>query len=282
MIAIAWCAVLYLLVDAFRLRQRLSGLRVLRSATVQEDSLSISEDGADDYRVWCAEGAHVPDGLVTAAVVHARNEGLVAIDVVPTDWSGLDALAFARRVDTRTFRSDKLMKGVSAACMVVASTRHVERLDRLPEGTNVPPSTIAWLSESLKVAATDRVITELVRPGAPRSVGWSAVVAAGSQASSRAPVVAILAVNLVAVMRNWTVAYRDTQPAWSLHRNGAGAVVVPARHRAWRWGLGTERSCGPHVESPVIQARRALKMLSMLRRSSDTVNGASSNLLHLM
>ena len=56
-IAIAWCAVLYLLVDAFRLRQRLSGLRVLRSATVQEDSLSISEDGADDYRVWCAEGA---------------------------------------------------------------------------------------------------------------------------------------------------------------------------------------------------------------------------------
>ena len=129
---------------------------------------------------------HVPDGLVTAAVVHARNEGLVAIDVVPTDWSGLDALAFARRV-MHSFRSDKLMKG-GAACMVVASTRHVERLDRLPRVPMCHPLQ-SWLSESLKVATTNRVAHRMVPQIAPRSVGWSAVVAAGSRASSRAPVV---------------------------------------------------------------------------------------------
>ncbi len=181
-----WCVTAFLLLDAIRRRQRLQGLRALRATPLRQDAITINEAGTGDYRVWIAHGAVVPEGVALAAVVLARNEGLVALDVVPTDWPGLDAFDFARRTDTRTYRDDKLARGVSAACMLVASTRHLERIGPSPEESRVDPVTLASLSERLKVIASDRANFR-IGPGvvAPRTDEWSAVITTGSQCSGR-------------------------------------------------------------------------------------------------
>ena len=180
--AVVWCLAGYLCFDALRRRQRLQPLRVLRASPLRRDTLAIDEEGAGDYRVWVTEGAEVPQGVVVAAIVSARNEGLVALDIVPTDWPGLDAWAFANRVDIRTYRDDRLAVGVSAACALVASTRHLSRLDDVPSDSTISATELAYLSERLKILAPDRV-AHRAGPGvsAPNDPAWSAAVAVGTQ-----------------------------------------------------------------------------------------------------
>jgi hypothetical protein len=268
-------------VDALRLRQRLGGLRVLRPAPMQEQSLAMGEAGSDDYRAWFAEGAQVPDGLVAAAIVHARNEELVAIDVIPTDWPGLDGLSFSRRTDTRSYRTDKLALGTSAACMLVASVRHLERVPTLPASVHISPRELARLSECLKSTASDRV-THRVGPGlvAPSGGAWSAVVAAGSSSNNRMPVAGLLLSSLGWFFGLLILCTVELPPQARL---GLGAALMlwlfqPAI--ALGGGSWSPNDLAALIWSrPLIQAQKALKMLKELSESSvlETVRYSSTD-----
>lgn len=93
------------------LRRRSAALRVLA------DTAATAEDA---YRVLPADGVRLDPGTIAAARMHARAEGLAALDLVPRDLAVAQALDLLREVDPATYRGDRLTPGRGACHALLA------------------------------------------------------------------------------------------------------------------------------------------------------------------
>ncbi|MEU1849968.1 class I SAM-dependent methyltransferase [Streptomyces sp. NPDC019990] len=128
--------------NAVRLRGRLAGLRLLEP--------SAGPPPSPDYRFLLACGVRLDDETRRAAGAFAYREGLEVLDLLPGDLPTAELLDFARWVDTRSFRRDRLAFGRSAQHAVVVEAAALKRLGiPLPAGPDLAGLSPAELTDLL-------------------------------------------------------------------------------------------------------------------------------------
>lgn len=120
---IVWCWLVTggLLVNAIRLRRRLTGLKRLPGVErlpTPAEGLADLED--EPYELVAAEDVEVPAGTERAAVAYARDHSLGVLDLVPADLPVERALDLARVVDPDAYRNDRIGLGRGAGHALVA------------------------------------------------------------------------------------------------------------------------------------------------------------------
>ncbi|MDQ0748556.1 SAM-dependent methyltransferase [Streptomyces africanus] len=127
--------------NAVRLNRRLSGLGVLEPS---------ADPPSPDFRFVLASGVRLDDATRRAASAFASREGLKVLDLLPGDLPTVELLDFARLVNTRSFRRDRLAFGRSAQHAVVVEAAVLERLGTpLPAGTDLAGLSAAELTDLL-------------------------------------------------------------------------------------------------------------------------------------
>jgi ubiquinone/menaquinone biosynthesis C-methylase UbiE len=126
-------AVLYL-ADAARMRRRLAALPVLAPPEPPPNG--------EAYVLLLAPDAKLSEPDQAAAIVHAVKQGLLAVDLLPAQWSTLPALGFAQAVNPQTYRQDRLAQGWSAGQGMLVSR---ELLGRAGLEATAPTDALGFL-----------------------------------------------------------------------------------------------------------------------------------------
>ncbi|MER5977391.1 class I SAM-dependent methyltransferase [Streptomyces sp. NPDC001857] len=215
--------------NAVRLDRRLAGLRPLEPS---------AEPPSPDFRFALAAGVRLDDETRRAACAFASREGLKVLDLVPGDLPTEELLDFARLVDTRSFRRDRLAFGRSALHAVVVEASVLERLGRpLPAGTDLSGLSAADLTDllgSLKKCAPNTTGFALA-PGL-RSVRRTARERVAARPDTTfVPLPAVLAARLAAGAL--TLACLAKAPAW-----GTAALAGYALQPTLVRGFGKTRA----------------------------------------
>ncbi|WP_051704935.1 MULTISPECIES: class I SAM-dependent methyltransferase [unclassified Streptomyces] len=212
--------------NAVRLNRRLAGLRLLEPS---------ADPSSPDFRFVLASGVRLDDATRRAACAFASREGLQVLDLLPGDLPTAELLEFARLVNTRSFRRDRLAFGRSAQHAVVVEAAVLERLGTaLPAGTDLAGLSAAELTGllgQLKKCAPDTT-GFAVAPGL-RSVRRTARErVAARPGDTFVPLSAALAARLAAGAL--TFACLATAPAWGAAAL-AGYALQPALVRGRRF-----------------------------------------------
>jgi SAM-dependent methyltransferase len=116
MIWIAGILIGLFVLDALRMRARISGLPVLGASRASADA------GAEaDSKLLTAPGVELDDATRIAVRAHAAERGLDVIDIIPGDLPTTRALAFAQLVDIPSYRRNRLAPGRTASHAVLVS-----------------------------------------------------------------------------------------------------------------------------------------------------------------
>lgn len=108
--------VVYLLLDAAKLRARAGQLRVLRPAAGDsEDFLSYPDDLPSDVR--------------ESAIEFARTEDLGLVDVIPANLTTTAAVDLLRAVEPARYRGGRWVRGISAGDAIVCGRKAIDKLD---------------------------------------------------------------------------------------------------------------------------------------------------------
>lgn len=110
-----------------------------------------------------APGVQLSEATLAAARAYGAREGLEVVDLVPAGLAVLDTLELADQMDPRTYRQDRLARGVGARQATLIRRGVLDRLEHLPGASEwrcLQPLAYAELMVELKAAACDT--TDLV------------------------------------------------------------------------------------------------------------------------
>ncbi|MGC6418626.1 MAG: class I SAM-dependent methyltransferase [Bradymonadia bacterium] len=154
--------------DAFRLRKRVSGL-----GHVSFSENSVGAEQEETYVVLTRAGYQISKENERQLMQHAERHGLAAYDAIPSTWHTLAYMGLAQMVDFLTYRETPLAKGVSGGWCFVAKRDLLQRMEFAIDKTSLPADALIDLARRAKLYSprgTDLLIcSALPRPNDPMS-----------------------------------------------------------------------------------------------------------------
>jgi SAM-dependent methyltransferase len=166
--ALGWIAALFILVlllDAIRMRRRLSRLAVLATTDRPVDA---------EHAFVVAPGVELDDATRRAASAHAGQNKVQALDLVPRRLDTARILGLAQTVDPATYRGERLAQGRTACHAVLVTRTLAGRVGLTVEGNDARAASapeLVRLAVTLKRYAsvdTDVAVAPGLRPVAER------------------------------------------------------------------------------------------------------------------